>query len=90
MFLGFEQVYDRGMSPTAEAVAHQAVTDVLWTQLAEVAGRLNRTHGELVDLAVEVVEGGHWGDGGFTSPEHLLVVRTGLSPAQAADVVRIA
>ncbi len=78
------------MSSTAAAVAHEATTHDLWTRAAEVAGRLNRAHGELVEIAAQLVEGGHWGDGGFSSPEHLLVVRAGLSPAQAGDVVRIA
>ena len=78
------------MSITAAAVAHEATTNALWERAAQVAGRLNRAHGELVDIAAELVEGGHWGDGGFSSPEHLLVVRAGLSPAQAGDVVRIA
>jgi hypothetical protein len=78
------------MSSTATAVAHQARSHDLWTRAAQVAGRLNRAHGELVGIAAELVEGGHWGDGGFSSPEHLLVVRAGLSPAQAGDVVRIA
>ena len=61
----FEQVYDWGMSSTAAAVAHEATTHDLWTQAAEVAGRLNRAHGELVEIAAQLVEGGHWGDGGF-------------------------
>ena len=78
------------MSSTTAAVAHQATTHALWERAAQVAGRLNRAHGELVDVAAQLVEGGHWGDGGFSSPEHLLVVRAGLSPAQAGDVVRIA
>ncbi len=78
------------MAPTPVAVAHEATTHDLWSRAAAVAGRLNRAHGDLVDVAAELVEGGHWGDGGFSSPEHWLVVRAGLSPAQAADVVRIA
>jgi hypothetical protein len=55
-----------------------------------IAGQLNRAHGALVELAAGLLEGGYWGDGGFRSPEHWLVVRAGLSPARAADVVRIA
>ena len=62
----------------------------LWTRTAEVAGRLNRAQGELVDLAAEVIEGKHWGDGGFRSPEHYFVVRAGLSPSHARDVVAVA
>ena len=62
----------------------------LWDRTAAVAGRLNRAQAELVDLIDEVMAGGHWGEGGFTSPEHYLVVRAGLAPAHAADVVAIA
>ena len=62
----------------------------LWARTAAVAGRLNRAHAELVDLAVELIEGRHWGDGGFRSPEHYFVVRAGLSPSHARDVVAVA
>jgi hypothetical protein len=62
----------------------------LWARTATVAGRLNRAQAELVDIAAEVIEDRHWGDGGFKTPEHYLVVRAGLSPAHAADVVRVA
>ena len=77
---------------TADAVLEErdATQRGLWVRTAAVAGRLNRVHGELVDIAAELVEGGHWGDGGFMSPEHYLVVRAGLSPAHAKDVVRVA
>lgn len=62
----------------------------LWVRTAEVAGRLNRAHGELVEIAVRLLEGSLWGDGGFRSPEHYFVVRAGLSPAHARDVVAVA
>ncbi|GAB3450196.1 hypothetical protein GCM10027517_37350 [Phycicoccus ginsengisoli] len=62
----------------------------LWDRTAEVAGRLNRVQAELVDIATELLEGRHWGDGGFRSPEHYLVVRAALSPARARDVVAVA
>jgi hypothetical protein len=54
------------------------------------AGQLNRAHAELVDIAAELIEGGHWGDGRFRSPEHFFTVRAGLSPAHARDVVVVA
>lgn len=78
------------MSVSPEAVRRDDVQRRLWTRTAQVAGRLNRMQGELVDLAVEVIEGDHWGDGGFRSPGHYFVVRAGLSPAHARDVVAIA
>lgn len=87
---GFEQVYDWAMSITPLVAQRNEVQRDLWTRTAEVAGRLNRVQGELVDLAAEVIEGKHWGDGGFRSPEHYLVVRAGLSPSHARDVVAIA
>ncbi|MDU0315898.1 DUF222 domain-containing protein, partial [Phycicoccus sp. M110.8] len=62
----------------------------LWARTAQVAGRLNRAQAELVEVARELVEDKHWGDGGFRSAEHYLVVRAGLSPEHAADVVRVA
>jgi hypothetical protein len=75
-------------SPTVSL--REARQHALWQRTAVVAGRLNRAHGELVEIAVELIEDGHWGDGGFKTPEHYLVVRAGLSPAHAADAVRIA
>ncbi|MGO4341379.1 HNH endonuclease signature motif containing protein [Pedococcus sp. 2YAF34] len=62
----------------------------LWARTAAVAGRLNRAQAELVDIAAELITDRHWGDGGFKTPEHYLVVRAGLSPAHAKDVVAVA
>src|SRR5690242_6132546 len=78
------------MSVSPAVVQRDEVHHDLWTRTAEVAGRLNRVQGELVDLAAQVIEGGHWGDGGFRSAEHYFVVRAGLSPSHARDVVAIA
>ncbi|HEV7172582.1 DUF222 domain-containing protein [Pedococcus sp.] len=75
---------------TPAARERDAVQRDLWRRTAEVAGRLNRAHGELVEIATQVIEGGHWGDSGFRSAEHYLVVRAGLSPAHARDVVAVA
>lgn len=78
------------MSASPAAARRDEAHRDLWTRTAEVAGRLNRVQGELVDLAARVIEGEHWGDGGFRSPEHYFVVRAGLSPAHARDVVAVA
>ncbi|TPG18108.1 DUF222 domain-containing protein [Pedococcus bigeumensis] len=78
------------MSISPVAVQRDEVQRDLWTRTAAVAGRLNRAHADLVDVAVELIEGGHWGGGGFTSAEHYFVVRAGLSPAHARDVVAVA
>ncbi|WP_460938923.1 HNH endonuclease signature motif containing protein, partial [Phycicoccus ginsengisoli] len=78
------------MSPTPLAQARDSRQRELWARTAQVAGRLNRAQAELVEVARELVDDKHWGDGGFRSPEHYLVVRAGLSPEHAADVVRVA
>jgi hypothetical protein len=78
------------MPISPEAVQRDRVQHDLWDRTAKVAGRLNRAHAELVDIAVDLLEGRHWGDGGFRSPEHYFVVRAGLSPAHARDVVAVA
>jgi len=85
-----ELMYYQGMSSSSAVSLREARQRALWQRTAVVAGRLNRAHGELVEVAAELIEGGHWGDGGFKTPEHYLVVRAGLSPAHAADAVRIA
>ncbi len=86
----FEQVYDRGMSTSLTATQRDGVQQDLWTRTAMAAGRLNRAHADLVDIAAELIEDGHWGDGGFRSPEHYFTVRAGLSPSHARDVVMVA
>ncbi|TPG17260.1 hypothetical protein [Pedococcus bigeumensis] len=58
------------MSISPLAAQRDEIQRDLWTRTAEVAGQLNRVHGELVDLAEEVIHGKHWGDGAFRSPEH--------------------
>ena len=86
----FEHLYDLGMSISPVAQIRDARQRALWDRTAAVAGRLNRAQAELVDIVAEVMEDRHWGDGGFKTPEHYLVVRAGLSHAHAADIVRVA
>ncbi|NYG08308.1 hypothetical protein BJ986_002795 [Phycicoccus badiiscoriae] len=78
------------MSSSPLAAQRAEAQRALWARTATAAGRLNRAHAELVDVAVELIEGGLWGDGGFRSPEHYFTVRAGLSPAHARDVVVVA
>jgi hypothetical protein len=78
------------MSTRSNVAQREGVQQDLWTRTATAAGRLNRAHADLVDIAVELIAGGHWGDGGFRSPEHYFTVRAGLSPAHARDVVVVA
>ena len=86
----FEQVYDWGMPVSDIAVQRDRAQRALWDRTAAVAGALNAAHAELVDIAAQLLEGRHWGDGGFRSVEHYLVVRAGLSPAHARDVAAVA
>lgn len=77
--------------PVSEvAVQRDRAQRALWDRTAAVAGALNAAHAELVEIAAQLVEGRHWGDGGFRSVEHYLVVRAGLSPAHARDVAAVA
>src|SRR6476646_10628736 len=69
------------MSTSPLAQSRHRRQQQLWARTAAVAGRLNRAQAELVDIAAELIEDRHWGDGGFKTPEHYLVVRAGLSPA---------
>ena len=43
-----------------------------------------------MQIAAELITDRHWGDGGFKTPEHYLVVRAGLSPGHASDIVQVA
>ena len=86
----FEHLYDLGMSTNPLVQARDTRQLALWERTAAVAGRLNRAHAELVQIAAELITDRHWGDGGFKTPEHYLVVRAGLAPGHAADVVRVA
>ncbi|WP_172829360.1 HNH endonuclease signature motif containing protein [Pedococcus dokdonensis] len=78
------------MSSSSVAAQRDEVQRDLWTRTAAAAGRLNEAHADLVDVTVQLIEGQHWGDGGFRSPEHYLTVRAGLSPSHARDVVAVA
>lgn len=55
-----------------------------------VCTSLNRDHAELVLITRDLLERDLWAEGGIRSPEHWLIVRAGLSPATASDVVRMA
>ncbi len=78
------------MSLPAAVVLRQQEIDDLETEVSVVAARLNRAHADLVDLTRRVLEEERWGGSGIRSPEHWLVLHAGLSPARAADVVRLA
>ncbi len=78
------------MSTNPLVQARESRQLALWERTAAVAGRLNRAQAELVQIAAELITDRHWGDGGFKTPEHYLVVRAGLSPGHASDIVQVA
>lgn len=82
----FEHLYDR----RRRAEQCEAAVEALHERAAVIAARLNRDHADLVQLTAEVLEDDRWGGGGFRSPEHWLIVRIGLSPARAKEMVRLA
>jgi uncharacterized protein DUF222 len=83
-------MYDMGMSLPARVVLRQQEVDDLEAEVAVVAARLNRDHAELVALTRRLLEEERWTGGGIRSAEHWLMLHAGLSPARAADVVRLA
>ena len=64
--------------------------DELEDELAVVCGRLNRLSARLVGLVAEALEREGWAGAGIRSPEHWLVLRAGLSPGRARQVVLMA
>jgi hypothetical protein len=64
--------------------------DELEAELAVVCGRLNRLSARLVRLVAEALECEGWAGAGIRSPEHWLVLRAGLSPGRARQVVLMA
>src|SRR5689334_16747431 len=64
--------------------------DELEAELAVVCGRLNQLSARLVGLVAEALAHGGWAGAGIRSPEHWLVLRAGLSPGRARQVVLMA
>lgn len=59
-------------------------------QIAEACGTLNVAHARLVALIATVLKCKAWEGFGIRSPEHWVTWKTGVSPARATDLVRIA
>ncbi|KAB7745278.1 DUF222 domain-containing protein [Nostocoides sp. F2B08] len=70
--------------------AMTADLEALRERTRAVCTRLNRTHAELVGITIDLLERSLWNEGGIRSPEHWLMVRAGVSPATARDIVRMA
>ena len=62
----------------------------LETAVAEVCGVLNAAHARLVALVADALAADAWQGWGIHSPAQWVAWQTGLSPARAAEVVRIA
>lgn len=78
------------MTAIPEMVARAADVDDVHARTREVCGRLNRGHAELVEIMAELLESGLWAEGGIRTPEHWLIVRAGLPPGRAKDIVTMA
>ena len=65
-----------------------------WTQdtnrAGELAGQLAQVQADLVTLTIDLLRTHRWAGDGVRSPAHWLQVYSGLSPAQARNLVRIA
>lgn len=79
------------MFDTHEAMrARERATDALEGEVAELCGLLNVAHGRLAVLVAAALEQGWWHQWGIHSPAHWLAWRTGMSPAHAGQVVKVA
>ncbi len=68
---------------------HDSYTDRL-EQAGQLAGQLAQVQAALVELTTGILESQAWVGEGIRSPEHWLQIYTGLSHAQAQQLVRIA
>lgn len=59
-------------------------------ELAQVCGGLNQLHARLVTLVAGALTSERWAGDCVRSPEHWLVLRAGLSPSRAREVVSLA
>ncbi len=74
------------------AIVMQRPVDVedLHGRTAAVCARLAQAHAELVEITGELLETELWAEGGIRSPQHWLIVRAGLSPSRAREIVELA
>jgi hypothetical protein len=78
------------MSTAAAIEFRDAEDELLRRRVAAVCTTLNRAHAQLVQLTASLLSTEQWAEAGIRSPEHWLVVRAGLSPARAHDLVALA
>jgi hypothetical protein len=66
------------------------VCDAFDGPLAEIAGRLNAVHANLVELTEQLLETGAWQQGGKRTPEAFLAWKLGVSPHHGEIIVAAA
>ena len=59
-------------------------------ELASLCGVLNQSYARLVAIVDQALQDESWAVGGVRSPEHWLIMRAGLSPFHARQVVAVA
>ena len=89
----FEQAYDKchgGDRGGEQVEAARLDAELLEAELAVVCGALNQVSARLVVLTARAIESEGWAGAGIRSVEHWLVLRAGLSPGRARQVVVMA
>ena len=79
-----------GTGDGAQAVMELSEGERLEAELAVVCGALNQVSARLVALTARAIESEGWAGAGIRSVEHWLVLRAGLSPGRARQVVVMA
>ena len=75
---------------SGERVSPQARLEMLFDQLAELAGQRNAIDGRIVEIVAEIDRDGIWGHTGCRSVAALTAWRLGLSAANARTITAIA
>ena len=77
-------------APDASVVSPTARLEVLFDELAELAGQRNAIDGRIVEIIAEVDRDQLWGATGARSVEALVAWKTGSSPANANTIATVA
>ncbi len=72
------------------AVERESATETLESELAQLTGVLNAVHGKIVTVMARALTEDLWPGYGIHSPAHWLAWKTGMSPAHARQVVKVA
>ncbi|BDX34901.1 hypothetical protein TUM20985_54480 [Mycobacterium antarcticum] len=78
------------MSSTAPVLAPCERLEVLFEELAELAGQRNAIDGRLVEIVAEIDRDELWGATGCRSVPALVAWKTGVSPANAETIATVA